>query len=78
MSPVTLPPSADLLYVRGRPVFTFAGVPGLDPRTLHGTEVLIHGTRYRVESVSAFALTDVTGLPFGLVTERVLDTPSMG
>lgn len=63
--------SADLIVVAGRPVFTFAGVPGLDPRGLHGRIVTIDGHRYRVSGVETHAIVDASGFPFGLRVDRV-------
>ncbi len=62
--------SADLIVVTGRPVFTFTGVPGLDPRSLEGQAVTIDGHRYGVLGVETYAIVDATGHNFGLMVKR--------
>lgn len=47
-------------------VFTFAGIAGLNPRTLKGERVVIDNYIYTVEGVETYATLNATGLGFGL------------
>lgn len=46
---------------------SFPGIPGLDPRSLHGQQVEIDGETYAVLGVETYAISNVTGKPFGLL-----------
>ena len=61
--------SADLIVVNGKPVFTFEGLPGINPRILHGQQVFIDGNLYDVISVETYALLEPIGHPFGTYGE---------
>ena len=62
--------SADLLCIDNKPVFTFKGVAGLNPRTLLNEPVCIDGHEYDVLRVETYAVMDPTGMNFGLMVKR--------
>src|SRR5262245_22823806 len=58
--------SEDCITVNGNVVYTFAGIQGLDPRTLKGRRVEIDGYLFDVLGVETYAIVDATGTNFGL------------
>lgn len=62
--------SADVICVGKTVMFTFAGVPGLNPRLLKGQRVRIDGHVYEVLGAETYAVMDATGMNFGLGVKR--------
>lgn len=61
--------SADCLRIPRGTLFTFVGVPNLNPRPLVGHVVQIDGAPYRVIGVETYAVYDATGMNFGLLVD---------
>jgi hypothetical protein len=53
-------------------VFTFEGIPGLDPRKILDQQVIIDGREYTAKGVETYAIYDATGTNFGIAVGTVV------